>query len=89
MKHLIFALALLATPALAEAPQLPDDAVLVEENICNDRESQERGKCGFWIQPNGDVWVVFSQKDETMFIRWLQRGEPYVTVWMNPLFSAT
>lgn len=69
--------------AQTEMPALPNDAVPYARSLCSDRETGESGECFMFVQPSGDIWMVFTQQGEPVHMRWVPVGEEYITVWQQ------
>lgn len=69
--------------AQAEMPSLPADAVPYLHSPCSDQETGESGECYLFVQPSGDLWMVFTQQGEPVHMRWVPLGEEYITIWQQ------
>ena len=64
-----------------EVPSIPEIAVLAMSGLCNVYESNPVGFCKYYIQPDKTFWLKFYQNDEVVFIRYIEVGQLYMTVW--------
>jgi len=76
------ALLALTTPALALTPdEVRNQYPLVNQSPCSDNETGEQGHCFLFMAEDGNFYLVFTQNGKPTFVRFVQPGQPYQTVW--------
>jgi len=83
MKPYVLATALLLpSVGLALTPdEVRTQYPLVSQMPCSDNETGAQGQCFLFMAEDGNFYLVFTQNGEPQFVRFVQAGQPYQTVW--------
>lgn len=80
---ILVALLSICTPALANAPALPDNLSRGVTMPCTDNETGRRGVCTIYRDVDTATWVVFKINGWVEFVRYSEQGQPYITIWQR------
>jgi hypothetical protein len=73
---------LLPSVGLALTPdEVRNQYPLFNQAPCTDNETGEQGHCFLFMAEDGNVYLVFTQSGEPVFVRFVRRGQPYEEVW--------
>ena len=69
-----------------ELPPMPNDAVLIDQALCVDNDTNEEGVCALVGSKEG-LFLIFGQEGEVQWIRKLHEGKPYEQVYINDTYN--